>query len=95
MENTSNFSHSILIQERKCVDIEGVKKLDSFDQNEFLVDTNMGYVHISGQNLTLGNMNMERGFLSIKGTINVVAYVGKDKEQSPQHKEGFFKKLFK
>ncbi len=93
MENTSNLTHGILIQERKSVEIEGVKKLDSFDQKEFLVDTSMGYVHIKGQNLSLGNMNMERGFLSIQGTIDVVAYVGKGKEQ--QSKESFMKKLFK
>lgn len=92
MENTGTFNHGIVIQERKLVDIDGVKKLESFDQREFLVDTNMGYVHIIGQGLSLGKMDIDNGMMSIKGTIDSVTYIGKTKDTA---KEGFFKKLFK
>ena len=35
MEENFNKKHSICVYERKEIIIEGVKKLDSFDKNEF------------------------------------------------------------
>ena len=35
-------NHNVTINSRKNIIITGVKKIDSFDENEFLVDTNMG-----------------------------------------------------
>lgn len=92
MEDTVNtIRHSVLIKERQTITIEGVKKLDSFDKSDFLIDTTQGYLHIHGKDLSLGGMDMERGHLSIDGTIDSLAYLNKDNRK----KEGFFKRLFK
>ncbi len=83
--------HSIFIKERKGIVIEGVKKLDSFDKQEFLIETTQGYLHILGHELTLGGMDMEKGHLAIDGTIDALQYL----KEETKKKEGFFKKLFK
>ena len=83
--------HSITISERKSVSITGVKKIDSFDHKEFLLDTIMGFIHVTGNELSIGTMNMDTGSLLIKGTIETVSYVGKVKDS----KDTFLKKLFK
>ena len=44
---TSN--HIISITERKNINLTGVKKIDSFDNQEFLMDTIMGYIIIKGE----------------------------------------------
>ena len=85
--------HSICIYERKEILIEGVTKLDSFDKNEFLINTTKGYLHIQGKDLTLGNMDMEKGTLSINGMVDSATYL--NSSSTNQKKEGFFKKLFK
>ena len=87
----NNLNHIITITERKQVSITGVKKIDSFDHKEFLLDTVMGFLHVMGNDLAIGTMNMDNGTLLIKGTIDSVSYVGKGKES----KESFIKKLFK
>ena len=84
--------HCVSINERKEVFIDGILKLDSFDKNEFLISTSKGYLHITGKDLTLGNMYIEKGTLSINGSIDSVSYLNSSTEQN---KEGFFKKLFK
>ena len=84
--------HCVNVNERKEVFIDGVLKLDSFDKNEFLISTSKGYLHIVGKDLTLGNMDMEKGTLSINGSIDSLSYLNSSTEQN---KEGFFKKLFK
>ena len=87
-ENKSN--SLIEIENRKKCKLEGVKKLDSFDDKEFLLVTVDGYLHVKGKNMSLGNMNLEEGKLTILGDIDSLCYVNKGKE-----KENIFKKLFK
>ena len=42
-----NFNHNVTINERKNIVISGVKKIDSFDNEEFLLETSMGYIGFS------------------------------------------------
>lgn len=84
---------SIKIEDRNVCHLEGVKKLDSFDDKEFLVDTNLGFLHITGKKLSLETMDMDNGLLTIKGEIDSLKYMNKS---ASKEKEGnFFKKLFK
>ena len=90
MEETKK--HSIYINERCELIIDGVLKLDSFDKSEFLIDTTKGYLHITGKDLSLGNMDTEKFTLTILGNIDSLTYLeNKQKEK----KESFFQKLFK
>ncbi len=92
-EKVISKKHSICVYERKEIVIEGVNKLDSFDKNEFLINTTKGYLHIQGNELTLGNMDMEKGIISINGNVDSLIYLNSTNKN--QKKEGFFKKLFK
>ena len=40
----STYNHSVNIVERKSLLITGVKKIDSFDEEEFLMESNMGMI---------------------------------------------------
>ena len=93
MENIDNKQNQLVtIKDRKVLEIDGVKKLDSFDSKEFLIDTIFGYVHVLGNDLSLGLMDMEKGKLTINGTINTFSYLAKNKSE---RKESFFAKIFK
>lgn len=85
-------SQNISIKDRKVCEIEGVKKLDSFDDKEFLIDSVNGYIHVKGEGLSLGTMDMEKGLISIFGRIDSLSFLAKSKSDK---KEGFFSKLFK
>ena len=82
----SNFNHSINIVERKNILITGVKKVDSFDNEEFLVETIMGYLVLKGEELELIKLDTLQGSVTIKGFIKSFDYVDdnnkKDKEGS-------------
>ena len=41
-----NYSHSVNLVERKNMIITGVKKIENFDSEEFLLETSMGYLVI-------------------------------------------------
>ncbi len=89
----SNFNHNVTISERKSIVITGVKKIDSFDNEEFLMETTMGYMVIKGEELEMIKLDTYQGNVSIKGKINSMTYM-----ESPNKKEkddGVFSKLFK
>lgn len=85
-------NQNIFIKDRKVCEIEGVKKLDSFDDKEFLIDSINGFIHVKGSGLSLGTMDMDKGVLSIFGTIDSLTFLAKGKQEK---KEGFFSKIFK
>ncbi len=92
-ETFSTISHSITINERKNIIISGVKKIDSFDNEEFLLETNMGYIVIKGEGLEIVKLDTFQGNVSIKGKINSLGYIENMKKKDKE--ESFFNKLFK
>lgn len=80
------------MQGRKVLEITGVKQVESFDSEEFLLMTIMGILVIKGENLQMKNLDVDRGVVSIKGRIFSLVYM----DQSPGEKtKGLFGKLFK
>lgn len=86
-------NHCVSINERKNISITGVKKIDSFDNEEFLMDTVMGYVIIKGEDLEIVKLDTFQGNVSIKGKINSLTYM--DGGSKKNKEEGVFSKLFK
>ncbi|WP_217588332.1 sporulation protein YabP [Lentibacillus saliphilus] len=84
--------HQLKIHNRKSIEITGVKEVDSFDNEEFLLETVMGYLIVRGQNLHLKNLDVSQGVVSIKGRIYELSYVD---EHSQEKAKGFFSKLFR
>ncbi len=89
--NTIN--HSISIVERKNILITGVKKVDSFDNEEFLVETIMGYLVLKGEELELIKLDTLQGSVTIKGFVKSFDYVD---DNAKKEKEGsLITRLFK
>ncbi len=84
--------HKVEINRRKEIEISGVKELDSFDNEEFLLETTMGYLVVRGQQLQLKNLNVEEGFVQITGKMYEMTYVD---DHSGERAKGLFGKLFK
>ena len=52
-ELENNFNHGISIAERKNIIVTGVKKIESFDNEEFMMDTTLGFLVIKGSGLEI------------------------------------------
>lgn len=86
-------SHNINITGRKNINLTGVKKIDNFDENEFLLETNMGYLLIKGKELEIIKLDTYQGDVSIKGKIDSLNYL--EESNKKQKNESVFSKLFK
>lgn len=89
--NSSN--HSITINERKNIIITGVKKIESFDDEEFLLETNMGYIILKGAELEIIKLDTYQGNVSIKGRVNSFSYM--ESSGKKEKEDSMFSKLFK
>ncbi|MDQ0177895.1 sporulation protein YabP [Bacillus chungangensis] len=83
--------HDIMMRGRKLLEITGVKQVESFDNEEFLLETAMGFLAIRGQNLQMKNLDVDKGIVSIKGKIFDLVYLD---DQPGEKAKGFFSKLF-
>ena len=85
-------NHEVKITDRKTIYLTGIKKKVSFDNEEFLMESNMGVILLKGESLELNKLDTSDGNVKIKGKINSLSYVdGKTKNKD----EGLFTKLFK
>lgn len=67
--------HDLRMQNRKQLDITGVQNVESFDSEEFLLQTELGHLTIRGQNLHIKNLSLEEGILSIEGLVHSLMYL--------------------
>lgn len=81
----SSLNHNVSMTDRKNIVITGVKKIGSFDNKEFFLETTMGYMSIKGSDLEIIKLDTYQGNVSIKGLINGITYqenLKKEKEES-------------
>ena len=89
----SSLNHNITINERKNIVLTGVKKIENFDNEEFLMETTMGFVNIKGSELEIIKLDTYQGNVSIKGKINSLNYL--ESLNKKYIEESFLINLFK
>ena len=92
-EIQASFNHGISLSERKNIVVTGVKKIESFDNEEFLMDTTLGFLTIKGSELEIIKLDTYQGNVSIKGRIDSLVY--SDNSNLKSKDESFLGKLFK
>jgi sporulation protein YabP len=84
--------HEVKMLNRKLLEISGVMNVESFDSEEFLLETECGFLTIKGQNLHIKNLSLEQGLVAIEGLIHEMAYVDTNAQGKSK---GLLGKLFK
>lgn len=85
-------SHELRIIDRREISLTGIKKITSFDAEEFLLESNMGPILIKGSGLEIMRLDTHDGNVKIKGKINGFNYLD-NKEKGKE--ESIIAKLFK
>ena len=92
-EIEATFNHGISLAERKNIVVTGVKKIESFDSDEFFLDTPLGFLSIKGEGLEIIKLDTYQGNVSIKGRVDSIVYT--DTGMKNNKEESFLGKLFK
>ncbi len=92
-EIDNGFNHGITLVERKNIGVSGVKKIESFDSEEFLMETTLGFLVIKGSELEIIKLDTYQGNVSIKGKIDSLMYL--DSNNKKDNDNSLLNKLFK
>lgn len=92
-EKLNSRSHKIIMQNRSVVNITGLNDVVSFDENQVILDTEMGLLTMKGKNLHVSRLTLEKGEIDVEGTVDSMVY--SSNEALHRSGESLFKKLFK
>ncbi len=81
--------HNIIMENRKKLTISGVKRVENFDDNIIVLDTQMGQMTLKGENLHISKMDIDIGNLSVSGNFYGLIY------NETSNSNSFFKRIFK
>lgn len=83
--------HNIILENRKKLSVSGVSDVESFNEEEIVLHTEMGVLIIKGSSLHIGKLNMDNGEVSIDGSVDTCEYA----DESGRSGAGLLAKIFK
>jgi len=83
---------NLTMENRKRLFLSGVYEVISFNEEQILLNTNLGSLVIKGEGLKMNKLDVQNGDLVIIGQINSFSYTNKE---SKKDKESILSKLFK
>ena len=92
MELNSYGSHEIKVIDRGVINLTGINKITSFDDQEFLMESSMGIILLKGEGLEIVKLDTHDGNVKIKGKLISLAYIENMKKNK---EESLLSKLFK
>lgn len=92
MEEKRNQHHTFYMTDRKEVNLSGVVDVRSFDEQEIVLETELGVLLLRGSNLHMGRLTLEKGEIDISGKIDSMVYTEK---KGSRNGESFLARLLK
>ena len=90
MEENLSVVQNVIIENRKRLNISGVKEVSSFDDETVLLDTALGKMTVKGEGLHIESFNTVTGDLTAVGKVYAVVYMTDAKVTG-----GFLSRLFR
>ncbi len=80
--------HSITMNTREFLNVTAVDEVISFDESMISLSVQGSVLNVSGQSLSIKNLSLEQGEVTITGSIGAMVYF----DETPS-KKGFFGRL--
>ncbi len=91
MEELRKGLHRVVVTDRKSGQVTGVLDVVSFEPKLIVLETQDGRLTISGQNLHVSRLSLEKGEVDLDGDIDCMKYTGKE---AAAKTETLFARLF-
>ena len=79
-DKTVKQNQNISLENRKSLSISGITDVDSFDEREISLYTQLGELTVQGRELHIDAMSVETGDMTITGDIWALIYGDKDRK---------------
>ncbi|MBO8127778.1 MAG: sporulation protein YabP [Peptococcaceae bacterium] len=86
--------HRLELTERQKLLLEGVQKVESFTDAQIDLETNMGFLILSGDDLHITQLNLDEGMLVVEGLFSGIQY-SETAKGGRQRAKGFLNRILK
>ena len=94
MEEKMNIRpHQLTLENRGAGTVTGIREVVSFDENQVVLDTDLGLLTVKGKDLHVSRLTLEKGEVDLDGTIDSLNY--SSNEALRKSGESLFTRLFK
>ena len=87
-ERNREMPHTVILEGREKLSISGVVDVQSFDEEQVLLETVRGMLVVRGRGLHVERLQLEAGELIVEGEVGLVEY-----DDSVQPRGGLLKRL--
>jgi len=84
--------HRLVMENREQISLTGVKKVQSFDPKEIILETELGILSIKGEQLGIKLLNLEEGKIDLQGYVGALIY---HRNTSGGSRQGFLNRIFR
>ena len=77
MEEKKGAHHTFYMSDRREANLSGVQDVRSFDEQEIILETELGVLLIRGSGLHIGRLTLEKGEIDISGRVDSFVYTDK------------------
>ena len=92
-EKISRRPHHLDLMNRGTGSVTGIQDVVAFDENQIVLDTDMGLLTVKGKGLHVSRLTPEKGEVDIEGTVDSLVY--SSNETYRKQGESLFARLFK
>ncbi len=78
---SERLQHSLVLEQRKNIEINGVEDVLSFDESEVTLQTSCGGMTLEGEGLHIGILDVAEGHVKIDGKIDGIFYFDESQTQ--------------
>lgn len=92
-QNNIAKTHKLSLDNRKSMNLTGIKDVVAFDLNQVLLESTLGMIHIKGNDLKVTRLSIEKGEVNIGGLIDSIVY--SDVKAYGEKGKSFVKRMFR
>ncbi|HEX6990201.1 MAG TPA: sporulation protein YabP [Bacillota bacterium] len=67
-------SHQLQIVNRERLQVSGVLHVDSFDDRQIVLDTDLGTLTVQGEDLQIKQLDLDSGRFAVEGLLSAITY---------------------
>ncbi len=76
MDTAKKNIQTVILENRERLNLSGINEVKSFNDEEIVLFTELGELHIRGNNLKVMSFNVETGDMSVDGKVSALGYRG-------------------
>jgi sporulation protein YabP len=92
VDNVLGKGYQLVMENREKLTITGVRKVQSFDPKEIVLDSGNGVLSVKGDQLGINQLDLEHGVVEIQGRIDSLNYL---RQANNGTRQSFWGRIFR